>query len=135
MDDNDWTTLVRDLRNVDDADVAVAAAERLHRTATSEDVHRLEELLQDESLFIREAAAWPLSEIVGAAALPQLFAAYQRGFDEGHDNDGFSAALADLAEADPEGVRAVLDVLAKADDGALRENARWLLEFCASPDA
>ena len=135
MNDSDWGALVRDLKNIDDVDVAVGAGERLHRTATPEDVHRLGELLQDESFFAREAAAWPLSELAGAAALPQLFRAYQRGFDEGHDNDAFSAALADMAEADPEGVRRVLDVLVKADDPALRENAFWLLEFCKSRDA
>jgi hypothetical protein len=105
MNDHDWEALVRDLRSTDDIDVMVAAARRLHRTASPEDLPRLSELLRDESFFVREAAAWPLSELAGAAALPDLFEAYQRGVDEGHDADGFSAVLIELAAADPDGVR------------------------------
>ena len=101
MNDSDWAAHVRDLRNVDDVNVMVDAAQRLHRTATREDVPRLRSLLKDDSFFVREAAAWPLTELAGAAALPELFEAYQRGFDEGHDNDGFSAALIELVVADP----------------------------------
>lgn len=130
MDDRDWATLVQDLLNARDVDVAVAAAERLHRTATAEDLPRLRDLLKHDSFFVREAAAWPLSELAGAVALPELFQAFQRGFDEGHDNDGFSAALTELAAADPEGVRSVLETLAKSGDAAMRENAIWLMEFC-----
>jgi HEAT repeat protein len=130
MNDSDWSALVRDLRNVDDVDVAVAAAERLHRTATPDDLPRLRALLLDDSFFVREAAAWPLSELAGATALAELFQAYQRGFDEGHDNDGFTAALIELAAADPEGVRQVLEALAKSGNEAMRENAAWLMEFC-----
>ena len=108
MNDSEWMALVRDLRNVVvDVDVAVAASERLHRTATTEDMPRLRELLTDDSVFVREAAAWPLSELAGAAALPDLLVAYQRGFDEGHDNDGFSAALIELAAADPDRARGI----------------------------
>lgn len=121
---------MRDLRNVDNVDVAVRAAERLQRGATSEDLPRLKNLLGDEDFFVREAAAWPLSEIAGAAALPELLQAFQRGFDEGHDNDGFSTALVELAAADPEGVRRVLEDLVAAGDAATQINARWLLEFC-----
>lgn len=132
MNDSDWAALIRDLRNVDDVDIAVAAAERMHRTATEEDVPRLEELLKDDSFFVREAAAWPLSELAGAAALPELFKAYQRGLDEGYDNDGFSTALIELAAADPESVRQTLEGLAKSGDAAMQENANWLLEFCES---
>ena len=88
--------------------------------------------MKDPNAFIREAAAWPLSELAGATALPELFQAYQRGLDEGEDNDGFSAALTEMAEADPAGVKAALDVLARSPDAALRENAEWLLEFCSN---
>ena len=66
----------------------------------------------------------------GGSALPELFQAYQRGFDEGHDNDGFSAALIELALADPDGVRGVLEALSKSGDAAVRQNAAWLMEFC-----
>ena len=130
MTEDDWAAVVRDLRNANDVAVMVAAAERLHRAATPEDLPRLRALLNDESFFVREAAAWPLSELAGAQALPELFHAYQRGFDQRHDNDGFSAALIELAAADPEGVRKVLDTLAASDDAAVRENAAWLMAFC-----
>jgi HEAT repeat protein len=130
MNENDWADLVRDLRSVNNVDVAVAATERLHRDATAEDLPRLRELLKDESFFVREAAAWPLSELAGAMALSELFEAYQRVLDEGHDNDGFSAALIELAAADPKGVQAALQTLATSTDAALRQNALWLMEFC-----
>ena len=71
-----------------------------------------------------------LSELMGSVALPELFSAYQRGFDEGHDNDGFSAALIELAAAHPVGVRGELNRLIASDDVAMRQNAIWLLEFC-----
>lgn len=132
MNATDWDALIRDLNNVEDIDRAVAACECLHRDSTVEDLPRLRELLGDKSFFVREAAAWPLSELAGAAALPELFGAYQRGFDEGHDNDGFSAALIELASADPDGVRQALDGLMQSDDSSMRENALWLLEFCAT---
>jgi HEAT repeat protein len=130
MNDSDWVALVRDLNNIDDVDVMVAAAERLHRTATPDDLPRLRALLLDHSFFVREAAAWPLSELAGATALAELFQAYQRGFDEGHDNDGFTAALIELAAVDPEGVRQALEALAKSGNEAMRQNAAWLMEFC-----
>jgi hypothetical protein len=60
----------------------------------------------------------------------ELFQAYQRGFDEGHDNDGLTAALIELAAADPAGVRQVLEALVKSGNEAMRENAEWLMEFC-----
>ena len=97
--------------------------ERLHRTATPDDLPRLRALLLDESAFVREAAAWPLAELAGATALPDLFDAYQRGLDEGHDNDGFTTALIELAAADTDGVRQVLETLARSGNEAMRENA------------
>jgi len=130
MNDRDWAATVRELRSCDGVEVAVSAAKRLHRTATEDDVPRLRELLTDDSFFVRESAAWPLSELAGAVALPELLRAYQRGFDEGHDNDGFTTALIDLAAADPKGVRTVLQRIADSGDQGLRDNAIWLMEFC-----
>ena len=130
MNDKEWTDIVRDLRDSTNVEVAVAAAERLHLTATLEDVPRLRQLLEDDAFFVREAVAWPLCELGGAAMLPDLFAAYQRGFDEGHDNDGFSTALIEFVEANRDAARDVLTLLARSSDAAVRENAVWLLEFC-----
>jgi hypothetical protein len=130
----DWEAIVHDLHDLDsmDADqpVALRAAERLHHSATVEDVPRLLRLLLDDNFFVREAAAWPLTEIAGASYLPELLHAYQRGLEEGHDNDGFSAALADLAQADPVAVRQTLQTLLPASDESTQRNATWLLQFC-----
>jgi len=130
MTEEDWTRLVCDLRNISDVDVAVSAAQELHRAATAEELSCVRSLLRDASAFVREAAAWPLSELAGAAAQPELFEAFQRGMNEGHDNDGFSAALIDLAGADPEGARRALAALSTAPDPALQSNVTWLMEFC-----
>ena len=97
MSPNDWQRVVKALRNVESDNIAVDAAAELQAKATIEDVPRLLDLLNDDSFFVREAAAWPLSDLGVVEALPVLLDAYQRGLDEGHDNDGFSAALADLA--------------------------------------
>lgn len=126
---DDWNALLRALRNVEDIDGAVAAAQRLHKESTHEDVPRLRELLQDSDAF-REAAAWPLSELLGPPALRELFVAYQRGLNEGFDNDGFTTALIELVSADALTCAEVLRHLATDADPNMRENALWLLEFC-----
>ena len=59
LSEQEWADLMRDLRNPDDADLALAASERLQQTSGLGDVSRLRELLKDESVFIRAAAAWP----------------------------------------------------------------------------
>ena len=132
MDAVEWERLTQALRNFDDIPAAVAAAEQLHRNSTLDDLPRLRELLNDGSFFVREAAAWPVSELAGADALSELFRAYQRGFDEGHDNDGFTIALIELAAAESEAVRIELARLARSSDPSMRVNATWLLEFCGN---
>ena len=131
MNSADWEAITRDLRSDIDPDRMAAAAARLHGNATAEDIPRLRELLSDESFFVREAAAWPLSELAGTDNLAELLGAYQRGLDDGHDNDGFTAALIGLAESDPVHVAKALQPLSRSPDEALRENAQWLLTFCA----
>lgn len=122
--------MIAALRDIDDVSNAVAAATEMHTAASHEDVPRLVELLRNPSFFVREAAAWPLTELAGAAHLGELLHAYQRGLDEGHDNDGFSAALMDMAAADPPGVREALLPYLESADPELRGHAEWLLEFC-----
>lgn len=87
--------------NSKDVDECVTAASRLHKESETGDVAKLVALLNDNSFFVREAAAWPLAELAGPAVLRELFVAYQRGFDEGHDNDGFSAALLEVPALHP----------------------------------
>src|SRR5580765_6245634 len=91
MDSETWSDIETDLRNYDDSRKCLRAVERLRLESTQEDIPRLLELLKaGEDFFIREAAAWPLAHLAGVQYLPELFAAYQKGFDDGHDNDGFT---------------------------------------------
>ena len=66
--------------------------------------------------------------MAGAHVLPQPLAAYQRGFDDGHDNDGFSAALLEIPALFPESQSVVARQLETAK-GTLREHLEWLLTF------
>ena len=129
MNEEEWANVLEALSQ-SDASVAATAAEQLHRQATAEDLHRLRQLLNEGDAFAREAAAWPISEIVGPSSLCELLIAYQRGLDEGLDNDGFTTALVELVAGDPLGCRDALLLLAQSESAALRENADWLLDFC-----
>jgi hypothetical protein len=62
--------------------------------------------------------------------LPRLFDAYQRGFDEGLDNDGFRAALLELAGLHPYETKAALEVLKASSNAIHIRYADWLLQFC-----
>jgi HEAT repeat protein len=129
MTEGEWEDLVQALRQ-DDASIAASAAERLHKRASTEDLPRLLVLLNNDDIFLREAAAWPISELAGSSSMHDLLIAYQRGFDEGYDNDGFTTALVELATQDPIGCRNVLLRLAESPTTTLRDNAAWLLDFC-----
>jgi hypothetical protein len=90
------------------------------------------ELLADESFFVREAAAWPLSDLGRLDALPQLLAAYQRGLAEGHDNDGFSASLIDLVQSEPvEGARSVVRLCEQQQRRAVARHCALAPHFCS----
>ncbi|MBN8733849.1 MAG: hypothetical protein J0L64_25155 [Acidobacteria bacterium] len=127
----EWDTLVAALRNVEQTDQACAAAEKLYKEATEEDVPKLLTLLSDDEAFVREAAAWPLSGLGQAPFLKALLVAYQRGLDEGLDNDGFSAALIDLVEVKRQESAAELRLLACDPSAHIRKNASWLMKFCS----
>jgi HEAT repeat protein len=127
---DDWDRLVDALRDASDVERAVAAARTLQQGATAEDVPRLMRLLTDGDFFVREAAAWPISDLGVTEALPALLEALHRGFQEGHDGDGLSAALADLVEMNARQSHIVLKSLLASGPPHLREHALWLLEFC-----
>jgi HEAT repeat protein len=129
MSDKEWDGLIHMLREIDEADSA-AAATRLHNVATAQDLARLMELLKDDDPFVREAAAWPISELAGPSVLGELLVAYQRGLDAGLDNDGFATALIGLVEMNKDASREALRRLADDADPAIRESVTWLLEFC-----
>ena len=124
-----WNEIVS-LFDSSDVSTWVEAASRLHAEADVDDVPRLLALLENESFFVREAAAWPLAELVGPSVLPQLFSAYQRGFDEGHDNDGFTAALLEIPFFFRTETKQKLTNLISVGDEKTKDHAQWLLEFC-----
>ena len=130
MNTTEWRSLVAALE-APDVLACVEAAARLQAEAGAEDIPRLLELLENESFFVREAAAWPLAVLNGPSLLPQLFVAYQRGFDEGHDNDGFTAALLEIPALYPAEAPEALSSFIKLSEEPLRGHAEWLLEFCA----
>ncbi|RTQ36702.1 hypothetical protein EJP69_02880 [Variovorax gossypii] len=126
MNDQEWTEIVYRL-GASDVDMAVDAAEKLDARSSVDDVPRLLTLLRHEDFFIREAAAWPLCHLAGPLVLKELFAAYQLGFEQGHDNDGFTAAL---LEMDLVKARKPLGTLLEIGDEIEKSHAAWLLEFC-----
>ena len=130
MTPTEWHRLVTAIHDFDAPEAAVEACAEIKARATTADIPLLLGLLEDDSFFVREAAAWPLSDLGCVDALPQLLAAYQRGLDEGHDNDGMSAALADLVCGNQHASRVRLEALARGDALDLRAHAAWLLEFC-----
>ena len=125
-----WTHIVSALE-ARDLDANLLAADRLHAESSVDDVPKLLALLNDgKDFFIREAAALPLAELVGPSVLRELFVAYQRGFDEGHDNDGFTSTLIEVSALFPTEAKAALLALIKTESGAVRDHATWLMEFC-----
>jgi len=129
MDSQLWHKILNEIEG-GDIEVMVDASARLAAEAGDSDIPKLTELLSHKDFVVREAAAWALSGIGAVDALPQLFTAYERGFDEGHDNDGFSTALVELAQLFPEKTKVELTNLQYSSDPAIRAGAEWLLEFC-----
>ncbi|MBI1357695.1 MAG: hypothetical protein GC160_25415 [Acidobacteria bacterium] len=113
-------------------DTYVKACEAIRREARQADLPLLRPLLGDRSALVREAAAWPIADLEGLSALRDLLIAYQRGIDDGCDNDGFTALLLDLVARDSEDARAQLQRLAHDAIPQVRENALWLLAHCAA---
>ena len=128
MEATAWSEIVAGL-NGPGVEVCVASASRLHAEADVDDIPKLLELLNSDNFFVREAAAWPLAELAGPAVLTDLLAAYQRGFDEGHDNDGFSAALLEIPALFPDEARSCLKNIAATAGEPMRGHALWMLEF------
>ena len=130
MDKTAWDETLADLA-ARDVDRNVNAAKRLYDECGPEDVPRLLALLREGSdFFVREAAAWPLAGLAGPDVLRDLLIGYQRGFDEGHDNDGFSTALIEAASLFPKEMRAALTDIVASEQEPMRGHAKWLVEFC-----
>jgi len=117
---------------VEDVDVHLQAFKRLQAAALREDLPDLVAALNSKKsdFWIRELLAEPISDLGGVEYLPELLEALHKGFEEGHDNDGFCAVMTEIASSDPKGCREKLLALLAQPDYRHRENAQWLLEFC-----
>jgi HEAT repeat protein len=129
MSAGDWDDTVRAVRNLHRVDEAVAACERLDRLADASRTSALYALLDDDEFFVREAAATPLARLEGIRALPALFRAATRGELDGHDNDGLTATICDLLEAEAGAAAPLLLEMLTSADAATRANGAWALGF------
>lgn len=125
-----WTQLIQDLYS-DNVDRAVRACDELSETADETNISELYLLLGDDSFFIREAAAFPLARLEGVRALPALFRAYTRGFQDGHDNDGMNVAIGGLLEENQLAALLLLENMLLNENNDVRANAAWALGFVA----
>ena len=130
MTEAEWEDLVQALRQ-DDASIAASAAERLHRRASTEDLPRLLLLLNSDDIFLREAAAWPISELAGSSSLHDLLIAYQRGFDEKDTTTtGLRPHWWNSRRWTQSDVETFFCASLNRLPTTLRDNAAWLLDFC-----
>ncbi len=113
-------------------DAKLAAFEELKEHVSDADLPELLDVICSTEIdfWTRELLAEPVADLGGAEVLPTLLAAYQQNFDAGHDNDGFSHTLREVAWLDPGGSRSALADLVQADDENTRNHAGWLLDFC-----
>src|SRR5262249_38049886 len=95
MPKQNWSQIIQDLHS-NDINRAVRACELISEIADESNVSDLYLMLNDDVFFVREAVATPLARLEGTRALPNLFKAYTRGFQEGHDNDGLSETITHL---------------------------------------
>ena len=126
-----WSQLIQDLRS-DDVKRSIPACLKIDEVANENHVPDLYALLNDESFFVREVAASPLARLEGIKALPFLFHAYTRGFQDGHDNDGLTTTIIVLLEENEKKVTPLLLKMLESTDSETRENAAWALGFTAS---
>lgn len=125
-----WNQWIRDLYS-EDIDRAVRACEVISQTADETNISELYSMLEDDNFFIREAAAFPIARLEGVRALPALFRAYTRGIQDGHDNDGMSAAIGGLLEENQKAALPLLENMLLDDNKDVRVNAAWALGFVA----
>lgn len=129
---SEWDRILADLHDFEDIDRALRACEALDRGADEAwlpGLHRL--LAEGRNFFVREAAAAPIARLEGLRALPQLLHALKLGEDEGHDNDGLAALIADLVWSGPEAAAPILRSMIGEPAGRRRQDAAWLWGFAA----
>lgn len=129
MLDSEFSSLI-EVMKTGSPDQMAEGAGQLHSKSSQEDIPKLIEMLSYPDFFIREAASWPLSDMGVVEALPELLVALQRGFEEGHDNDGLQCAISDMAILNKEKTKAKLQQMRVGSDKSMLENIDWLLEYC-----
>ena len=125
----EWHRILENLRSTDDVDFeeACGALDQAADESRLPDLYRL--LTEKENFCAREAAVVPVVRLAGLRALPQLLDALRLGEQEGHDNDGPAALVADLVQESPAEAAPVLLTMLRAEDPARRAHAAWLLGF------
>jgi len=126
--------LIFDLQDVDgdvDIDGVLEAFYRLNDAASREDLPLLLEAIQSpkNNFWTRELLSEPIARLGGSTVLEPLFAAYHANVEEGHDNDGFSTFLIEIAETDTERCVEECNRLLAKPSFEHGELARWLLTF------
>ena len=127
MTTTEWERILADLRAEDDVDRIVQAAGQLDVVATEAHVPDLYRLIQDDDWFIRDAAAEPLARLEGVRALPLLFRALTRGWQQGQDNDGLSTTIVGVLETYPPACAPLLLAMLQDAEATIRENGAWAL--------
>ena len=131
MNDEAWAVLIEALRNADDVDHAIRAAELLEAVADKQRAADLYALLDDADFFVREAAAVPLARLEGLNALPRMLQALGRGSRDGHDNDLLSHLVAEILEEYGREAAMVLSDMLGEQDSVVRAWVVWGLGFVA----
>jgi len=123
---------IKYLETGDDVDKQIVAFNILNETVSDKDLSILLEAIKSESsnFFVREILSEPIIRLGGVKVLPELLTAFQKNFDEGHDNDSFQLFLTELAEEHPNNVKRILKELSKNATKPEMENIEWLLEYC-----
>lgn len=120
----DIVETIKFLETGHDVEAQLEAFKKLSSFVTENDLPVLLEAIKSETsnFWVRELLSEPIINLAGAKAIPELMAALQKNFAEGHDNDGFQLFLTELAEEDPKGVRVALEKLAKTATKAELDN-------------
>ena len=111
------------------------AFDRVKQASTRADLPTLLNYMRSDTsdFWLRELLSEPICHFGGCEVLPELFDALQKGFDEGHDNDGFCHRLMEIAWEHPVACKQRLLALLSMPDYKHRQSAEWLLEFCEPP--
>lgn len=129
MTPSKWKTLVETMLDSINSKEAVKAARTISKTAEASHVKELYALLKSDNFFVREAVAEPLARLEGAASLPALFDALEKGEDQGHDNDGLVNTIIGTLEKHKKKAAAFLTGMVKSEKTASRANGVWGMGF------